>query len=200
MSIAVTPVNDQPAATPQSVSTDEDTSKTITLAGTDIDNAAASLSFEISSLPAQGKLYEGSSVVAGNEITTADLGTSLSGNQVTYDPAPNYHGADSFDYEANDGSPRLRRRDRLDHRHAGQQPPGCVQRRRLGCRRQRERCTRRCAREQLDHAGERVGPVADDHEHRHAQQRHRRVRGGPDQLQADRGQLQRARQLHLHGP
>ena len=104
MSITVTPVNDPPAATPQSVSTDEDTAKTVTLAGTDVDNAAASLSFKISSLPAQGKLYEGSSVVAGNEITAADLGASLSGNQVTYDPAPNYHGADSFNFKANDGS------------------------------------------------------------------------------------------------
>ena len=37
MSITVTPVNDDPVATPQNVSTAEDTAKVVTLAGTDVD-------------------------------------------------------------------------------------------------------------------------------------------------------------------
>ena len=94
--------NRAPSATPQSVSTAEDTAKTITLAGSDPD--ADSLTFKIASLPPHGKLYEGGSVVPVNEITAAELPKALSGNQVTYDPALNYNGADSFNFKANDGS------------------------------------------------------------------------------------------------
>ena len=40
VSITVTPVNDAPVATPQSVSTAQNTAKAITLAGTDVDGSA----------------------------------------------------------------------------------------------------------------------------------------------------------------
>ena len=197
VSITVTPVNDPPAAIADSaVASTRTSANGHAIAVLDIDNDGRSRSARAQKLYDRRQLHRR----PVHEITAADLGASLSGNQVTYDPAPNYFGADSFTFKANDGNRGTATGDRLDHGHAGQRPAGCGQRRRLGCRRQRDRCARRCARERLDRAGERVGPVADDHEHRHAQPRHRRARGGPDPLQADRGQLQRARQLHLHGP
>jgi Bacterial Ig domain/Calx-beta domain/Lamin Tail Domain/RTX calcium-binding nonapeptide repeat (4 copies) len=73
-----------PLATAQAVSTNEDTARALTLGGTDGD--LDTLSFEVLTTPLHGT-----------------LGT-LVGNQVTYTPAPDYHGADSFTFRAHDGA------------------------------------------------------------------------------------------------
>ena len=81
--ITVTPVNDAPVATPQSVSTLEDTSLNVTLSGTDIDGD--SLTYTVVNGPANG---------------------SLSGTapNLSYVPNANFNGTDSFDFVANDGT------------------------------------------------------------------------------------------------
>jgi hypothetical protein len=77
------PGNTAPTANAQSVTTTEDTAKAITLSGTDFD--AQPLTFAIASNPAHG---------------------SLSGStpNVTYTPAANYDGPDSFSFTVSDGS------------------------------------------------------------------------------------------------
>lgn len=85
VSITVNSVNDIPVATAASYSTDEDTAKSITLAATDVDVPAQTLTYGISD-------------------TSAAHGTvSLSGNTVTYTPALNYNGPASFKFTAKDG-------------------------------------------------------------------------------------------------
>jgi hypothetical protein len=81
--IAVTSVNDIPAATPQPVTMAEDSPRTVTLAGTDADGDT--LSYAIVTGPAHGAL-------SGN------------GANVSYTPALNYNGADSFTFKVNDGT------------------------------------------------------------------------------------------------
>ena len=82
VSITVTPVNDAPTVSAQSITIDEDTPTTVTLTGSDIDGDA--LSFGIVANPAHGTLSG----------TPPDL---------IYTPHPNYAGADSFTFKANDG-------------------------------------------------------------------------------------------------
>jgi hypothetical protein len=92
-------------ANPQpEVTTDEDTSKLITLSAIDPENDP--LTYKIISLPTNGKLYKGNSTAAADEIKSADLPFTLpgSGNQVTYKPNDNYNGGDSFAFRANDGT------------------------------------------------------------------------------------------------
>ncbi len=83
VSITVTPVNDAPSATAQSVSTPEDTAKAIALSGSDLDGDG--LSFSVVSGPSHG-------------------GLSGSGAGRTYTPDVNYHGSDSFTFKVNDGT------------------------------------------------------------------------------------------------
>jgi VCBS repeat-containing protein len=83
VSLTVTAVNDAPVATSQSKSTAEDTSKAITLAGTDVEGST--LAFAIVTPPAHG-------VLTG--VAPA----------VTYVPAANYNGPDSFTFKVNDGA------------------------------------------------------------------------------------------------
>ena len=85
VSITVTPLNDKPVAYAQSVVTQEDTAKVITLTATDIDNDQDDLVYSIATNPSHGTAV-------------------LNGNQVTYTPAANYNGTDSFTYRVNDGS------------------------------------------------------------------------------------------------
>jgi VCBS repeat-containing protein len=82
--ITVTPVNDRPVATAQSVTVAEDGSVTITLSGTDVETAAGSLVAAIGTQPTHGTL------------------TLVSGNQYRYTPAANYNGADSFAFTVTD--------------------------------------------------------------------------------------------------
>ncbi len=83
VSITVTPGNDAPTATPQSVSTTEDTPVSITLTGTDPESDP--LTFAVVTQPSNGTL----SGVAPN---------------LTYTPNANYNGADSFTFTASDAS------------------------------------------------------------------------------------------------
>ena len=81
VSLHVVVPNHRPSATPQSVTALEDTSASITLAGTDPDSDP--LSFQIQTSPAHGTL-------------------SVSGASVTYQPVANYNGPDSFTFVVKD--------------------------------------------------------------------------------------------------
>ena len=83
VSINVTPVNDAPVASDQSVSTDEDTMIQITLEATDVDGDP--LTYTILDQPTNGTAV-------------------LTGNTVDYTPDGNYNGPDSFTFKANDGT------------------------------------------------------------------------------------------------
>ncbi len=83
VSISVGAINDAPAAVGQNVATNEDTPVGIQLGGADVDNPR--LTFEILSQPGHGTLG----------------GTPPN---LTYTPAPNYHGPDSFTFRTGDGS------------------------------------------------------------------------------------------------
>jgi DNA/RNA endonuclease G (NUC1) len=83
VSLTVKPVNDAPSASAQSVTTDEDTLKTITLAGSDLETQSASLIFIVTTQPAHGHL-------------------TGSAPNLTYVPDANYNGADSFQFTVTD--------------------------------------------------------------------------------------------------
>jgi hypothetical protein len=83
VNVIVVGVNDAPVAIAQSVTTDEDTPKAITLTATDVDSS--SLVYSIVTSPTNG---------------------TLSGTppNVTYTPGANFYGSDSFTFKASDGS------------------------------------------------------------------------------------------------
>ncbi|PYK07918.1 MAG: hypothetical protein DME65_15340 [Verrucomicrobia bacterium] len=83
VSITVSPVNDAPVANSQSVTTDEDTAKAITLSASDADRNG--LIYTITKYPLYGTL----SGIAPN---------------LTYTPNANYNGSDSFKFKGNDGT------------------------------------------------------------------------------------------------
>lgn len=83
VSIAVEALNDPPVANNQSVTTNEDTAKAITLSGSDVENDA--LSYVLVNAPAHGTL-------------------SGAGPNRVYTPAANYNGNDSFTFKVNDGA------------------------------------------------------------------------------------------------
>jgi hypothetical protein len=82
VTLTITPVNDAPVATAQSVSALEETPKTITLTGTDQEGDA--LTFSVATGPAHGTI----------------TGTPPA---ITYTPELNYIGPDSFTFTASDG-------------------------------------------------------------------------------------------------
>ena len=77
-------MNDAPVANAQNVNTREDTAVAITLVGTDVETTA--LAFSVLSLPTHGTL------------------SSTNAQTVTYTPAANYDGPDSFDFRVSDGT------------------------------------------------------------------------------------------------
>jgi VCBS repeat-containing protein len=83
VSVTVTAVNDAPVANSQSVTTAEDTAKAITLTATDVEGSP--LTWTVVTPPAHGTL----------------TGTAPA---LTYTPALNYNGADSFTFKVNDGT------------------------------------------------------------------------------------------------
>ena len=82
VSITIAAVNDPPVATPQTVALNEDTSRPLTLTGSDVDGNP--LVFSVVSGPAHGAL------------------TGAPPN-LTYTPQPNFFGADSFVFRVSDG-------------------------------------------------------------------------------------------------
>ena len=89
VSIIVNAVNDVPTANNQEVTTPEDTSVLITLTGSDIEGSA--LEFQITSGPSHGTL---------GEVTVTGPTTAT----VTYTPALNFNGIDSFLFTVDDGT------------------------------------------------------------------------------------------------
>src|SRR6185295_884005 len=86
VTITITPVNDAPLANNQSVTTPEDTSTNLVVTGSDIDST--NLTYAVLTSPSHGTLG------AINPATGA----------VTYSPATNYNGPDSFTFTVSDGS------------------------------------------------------------------------------------------------
>jgi len=82
VSINVRAINHAPVAQEQHVTTEEDVTRTITLVATDVDGDT--LTYQIVASPAHGRL-------TGNPPN------------MTYTPAANYHGLDSFTFKASDG-------------------------------------------------------------------------------------------------
>jgi endonuclease G len=83
VSITVNPVNDVPVADSHSVTTNSNTAVSITLTGSDLETLAANLVFDVTLSPAHGTL-------------------SGSGASLSYSPAPNYSGPDSFKFTVRD--------------------------------------------------------------------------------------------------
>jgi VCBS repeat-containing protein len=83
VSVTITPVNDTPVASPKSATVQEDGQVAITLSGSDADGD--SLTYAIVSAPSKGTL----------------TGTAPS---LTYRPAANLNGSDSFTYRVHDGT------------------------------------------------------------------------------------------------
>lgn len=81
--ITVTPVNDAPVANAHSVTTAEDTARSITLTGSDPEGQA--LTYQIEAAPTRGTL----------------TGTAPN---LTYTPNPNTNGSDSFTFRVSDGT------------------------------------------------------------------------------------------------
>jgi VCBS repeat-containing protein len=82
VNVTILPVNDPPVANAQSVTTNEDTAKAITLTGSDVDNDP--LTYAIVSTPPHGAL-------------------SGTAPNLSYTPSANYNGSDSFTFRVNDG-------------------------------------------------------------------------------------------------
>lgn len=85
ITITVNEVNVAPVANDITTSTNEDTTKVITLTSTDTDFPANTLSYIKVTNPSHGTV-------------------SITGNQATYSPTANYNGSDSFTYKSNDVS------------------------------------------------------------------------------------------------
>jgi hypothetical protein len=83
VAVTINPVNDAPTADSQSVSMNSNTSVSVTLTGSDLETASADLVFEVTNGPAHGVL-------------------SGTGANVTYTPAANYSGPDSFTFVVRD--------------------------------------------------------------------------------------------------
>ncbi len=101
-SITINNVNDPPTAYAITASTDEDASVIIALRASDIDSAT--MSFTVVRAPTHGTL----SLVGSPSCTSVPNGNNSIGSSctatVTYMPAANYYGDDSFTYKTNDGS------------------------------------------------------------------------------------------------
>ncbi|TML92889.1 MAG: tandem-95 repeat protein, partial [Actinobacteria bacterium] len=95
-------VDNPPVATSQSVSVNEGATSTVTLTGSDPDSDP--LRFKVTSLPASGKLYDGTGT-GGHVIAASELPYALTGagNTTTYQPNAGYSGPDAFQFKANDG-------------------------------------------------------------------------------------------------
>jgi parallel beta-helix repeat protein len=101
VTVTVNAAADPPLVLPQSVATDEDVAKGITLSGSDPDGDT--LVIKIVSLPEHGALRDGP-IRKGYPISPADLPYTMQKSVATFVPAADYNGPDAFDFLANDGS------------------------------------------------------------------------------------------------
>jgi hypothetical protein len=97
-SAAVVVQNTAPTATAGSVTTNEDTTTPVSLAGTDADSDA--LTFKVTSLPSMGTLFDGVHRITATE---ASAGYTVAGS-LSYLPNTDRNGQDSFTFKVNDGS------------------------------------------------------------------------------------------------
>ncbi len=98
-------INDLPSATVQTVSADEDIDKTIILAATDVDGDT--LSYKISTLPANGYLFQTSDgTTRGDTIISIPTTVTDSDHRVIYVSAQDGYGDGhgNFGFKANDGT------------------------------------------------------------------------------------------------
>jgi DNA/RNA endonuclease G (NUC1) len=84
VSVTINAVNDAPVANPDSATTDEDTPATINVLANDSD-------------------VDGDSLVVSAVTQGAHGSVTNNGNNVTYSPAANFNGSDSFSYTVSDG-------------------------------------------------------------------------------------------------
>ena len=102
-SITVTHINHPPVADSKAVSTPEDVAVATPLSGTDADSDP--LTYTVVTPPAHGTL-------------------SGTAPNLTYTPAANFNGSDSFSFKVNDGHVDSPVRHRVDHGDQGQPPAG----------------------------------------------------------------------------
>ena len=84
------------------VGVDEDGVRFIQLMATDVDNDDATLGFRMTTLPANGTLYQYNAGAQGVAIALNDLLTDGSG-RLYWQPDADFNGTDSFQFKANDG-------------------------------------------------------------------------------------------------
>ena len=98
-SIVVTPVNDAPelSATPKPLVVTEDSGRTdVSVVATDIETDPAAITVTVTEVPAHGTLRNGDATVAAGDVLAGGL------QELTFEPAANYVGADSFAVKASD--------------------------------------------------------------------------------------------------
>ena len=101
-------MNTAPVASGQSVTTNEDVARKITLTATDADNNP--LTYKVSTLPTGGTLYKGDATNPANQTSANKVvvNTALPGADVTYVPNANYNNDTTtpatFSFVANDGT------------------------------------------------------------------------------------------------
>ncbi len=102
ISIGILPVNDAPLANHGTATTHEDNPILITMSGTDVDSP--SLTFSVLTNVTNGSL----GAIGAPSCSSVPNGTDTAGTHctamVTYMPAANFNGADSFTFRVNDGA------------------------------------------------------------------------------------------------
>ena len=105
ITVNVTQINDVATAIAQTVSADEDTDKKITLTGTDVDGD--SLSYQITTLPLNGYLFQTSDgTTRGDTIKSVPTNVTDGSHRVIYLSAKdgNGDGHGNFSFKVNDGT------------------------------------------------------------------------------------------------
>ncbi|HIO72454.1 MAG TPA: tandem-95 repeat protein, partial [Flavobacteriales bacterium] len=105
VTVNVAAVNDVPVAAAQTVTVNEDTDVTITLSGTDVEEST--LTYKISTLPANGTLYQtADGSTRGDAISEVSTTVTSTEFKVIYVPAENGNGDGhgNFGFKVNDGT------------------------------------------------------------------------------------------------